>query len=1067
MCINNTAVRMDSGYINSLYDLGINSHPDDAISFRKVLECAPIKTEGFSATYIAQNLTSDVNAALSRLELSLSGNEFYALFYGPSGVWSNATFISNNGTSNRLQSSSFLPYRVGYSVAGTNFSPIEQLQRSDTTVTLLFLTNVALYPSPVTDPWFNAQIPTGLPPGTEILDISVVYGAQHPVSVLGCADWIEICYEDRDTGSQCAAVNSLAQANFTAESVQLKLNERQLAILDRFYGPIQNGISLPIDSGPDGGLLASTLAYGGASPSLPDNQWILELEKWFATVLISAQLYVTEWVTGYEVAAYDQFKKPPSKDHEWMCDNQIVQRNDHASFSVLGLAIILCFGGLAGVINLLLPNIWPRLRHRRDLSRYRNELWKHMELLEMQQAIQKGQSQNKHDKHESASTMDSLRGKLMPLVSFKSRRSVRKSYQELTLIPDTNPAAVEHAKTSFFTKWYKLCKQIKHEKIYSTLCTADKQIRLLNVSPTPDEHGRLSCILESVSLASDIPPRYEAISWRWGDTSHTRHITLNSELFLVPESAFEVLTEVCVKQSHSRVWLDILCINQENIDERSQQVPLMKDIYTLASQVVVWLGIDRPTVAQRAFESFDLLKRQYYWKTEKYTPSRNDIFRQSGSPIPAFTRDSLPQCDWKALEDFFSVSWFSRLWVCQEVMLNHTTLCLRGTHECSWFDIGLAAQWLIYCGYWRAEYMAKTLQAINSTALVWSYTYCLEPDWGNLLELSTARRAAEPLDHVYAFLGVLPSSSASERWAFNERDLQPDYRKDPRFVFAAATRVALFSREEFTNALTFLWLARVLVPPKSNDTGCSMLESDSDDWPSWVPRYHWTVDIDRGSPVPMTDWHNDDASGPHFGLHCVVRERLPLVLELKGVIVGKVRVVSADLDQRLIGCRDALSREVLCWRRWACALGVDEATIAMTLTSRKTHLDMDAALEPNFVDQYRSFIAECLPEHSFAPWTGCSQPYVDALWRGSANKKFFISDYGRIGMCHPHTKPGDCLCILFTGMSPFVLRPEKPYWRFVGAAYVHSIMHGEYVAETHKWWKSPSRRCAVRKFRIR
>lgn len=63
-----------------------------------------------------------------------------------------------------------------------------------------------------------------------------------------------------------------------------------------------------------------------------------------------------------------------------MCNNQIVQRNDHASFSVLGLAIILITGCIIMLFNSLLSTIWPRLRPLSRRGAYRDAQWESYEL---------------------------------------------------------------------------------------------------------------------------------------------------------------------------------------------------------------------------------------------------------------------------------------------------------------------------------------------------------------------------------------------------------------------------------------------------------------------------------------------------------------------------------------------------------------------------------------------------------------------------------------------------------------------------------------------------------------
>lgn len=113
MCINDTAVRLDSGYINTLDDLGINSPRADALSFRKTLECAPITTQGFTKTYNSQNLTNDTSSLLHSIGQSLQGSGFTAFFYGPNIAFDlDATFVFDNSSLHTSAGSTLVPYRV-------------------------------------------------------------------------------------------------------------------------------------------------------------------------------------------------------------------------------------------------------------------------------------------------------------------------------------------------------------------------------------------------------------------------------------------------------------------------------------------------------------------------------------------------------------------------------------------------------------------------------------------------------------------------------------------------------------------------------------------------------------------------------------------------------------------------------------------------------------------------------------------------------------------------------------------------------------------------------------------
>lgn len=103
MCTHGTVIRLDTGFVDSLYDLGINSHPSERVQFRKVTECTPIETDGFSKTYTNQNLTDDIADSFTGLQ-SIDGSTFTALYYGkdlvlgiePTFVFDNSTFDMDN-----------------------------------------------------------------------------------------------------------------------------------------------------------------------------------------------------------------------------------------------------------------------------------------------------------------------------------------------------------------------------------------------------------------------------------------------------------------------------------------------------------------------------------------------------------------------------------------------------------------------------------------------------------------------------------------------------------------------------------------------------------------------------------------------------------------------------------------------------------------------------------------------------------------------------------------------------------------------------------------------------------
>lgn len=135
---------------------------------------------------------------------------------------------------------------------------------------------------------------------------------------------------------------------------------------------------------------------------------------------------------------------------------------------------------------------------------------------------------------------------------------------------------------------------------YTRLDQSTRSIRLLSFvddAPGPGVH----CTLETFTL--DRCPPFVALSYTWGDHKPCRHITVNHQSLWVRENLFQALEMLSIEgarfsEDPSRemtligqyFWIDYLCINQEDLLERSQQVSLMADIFSGATCVVAWLG---------------------------------------------------------------------------------------------------------------------------------------------------------------------------------------------------------------------------------------------------------------------------------------------------------------------------------------------------------------------------------------------------------------------------------------------------------------------------------------------
>jgi hypothetical protein len=84
-------------------------------------------------------------------------------------------------------------------------------------------------------------------------------------------------------------------------------------------------------------------------------------------------------------------------------------------------------------------------------------------------------------------------------------------------------------------------------------------------------------------------PVYSALSYTWGDPTVTEEISVDGSPMQVTTNLKAGLKALRA-QAILAVWIDALCINQEDILEREQQVLRMQTIYSKAAEVIIWLG---------------------------------------------------------------------------------------------------------------------------------------------------------------------------------------------------------------------------------------------------------------------------------------------------------------------------------------------------------------------------------------------------------------------------------------------------------------------------------------------
>lgn len=113
-------------------------------------------------------------------------------------------------------------------------------------------------------------------------------------------------------------------------------------------------------------------------------------------------------------------------------------------------------------------------------------------------------------------------------------------------------------------------------------------IRLIRIHPAKSDTDPILCDLTEVPLGER--PRFEALSYTWGDQRSKKPIVLNGFKFGVGFNLFDALQYLRRRGDGKLFWIDAICIHQTDNAERNRQLRVMNHIYFRASTVVVWLG---------------------------------------------------------------------------------------------------------------------------------------------------------------------------------------------------------------------------------------------------------------------------------------------------------------------------------------------------------------------------------------------------------------------------------------------------------------------------------------------
>ncbi|KAM7184925.1 Heterokaryon incompatibility protein (HET) domain containing protein [Naviculisporaceae sp. PSN 640] len=599
-----------------------------------------------------------------------------------------------------------------------------------------------------------------------------------------------------------------------------------------------------------------------------------------------------------------------------------------------------------------------------------------------------------------------------------------------------------------------------------------KQIRLLRI---PRQHlfwGHLRCTLITVSM-DELPP-FKALSYRWGFakmTDQTELIFIDEKPLSIPSSAYQLLHACSSVFTDKLVWIDAICINQTDVEEKSRQLPLMKDIYSKAKKVIIWPGDEWDSgMAMR------ILKRALLASL---------LYEPSEEMLGEFFEKEWDRRAWNVLVKLWENPYFTRMWVIQEVVL--------GCWNVEIYHGGFSLPWAVFirannvCLRPRPRVGPRSplvpspvrtpalMDTIACIGLMCMLQYAAMEKRlgyfhiGHLLAPTVKSRATDPRDKVFALSGLLTDHALPENLL--------DYTKSTEEVFTETARIVL---EQERDPYALFAFAGIGWPSNL----CNL--------PSWAVDWSRSEMPNAFSDVFYVDFPFVTGKGSQDQPHRAQRRpsiRIhpedPRRVSVRGTVVDQVakdvEAAGSSAMAQETGTIIQFAQDLAKWYLKAKDL---------VKTYQHTYPHMGQSLEEAF---WRTVVADRAGDKRPAPayFEACSKIFekishcgikaygaeVEDLFRfgvevrdiwpteleteaqfheflhaigwATENRKFIVGDRGFLGLAPPLSKVSDLICLLDGAPTPVILRRQEEdsgsfagCYYLVGECYVHGLKTG-------------------------
>ncbi|CAO1599252.1 hypothetical protein XANCAGTX0491_002988 [Xanthoria calcicola] len=185
---------------------------------------------------------------------------------------------------------------------------------------------------------------------------------------------------------------------------------------------------------------------------------------------------------------------------------------------------------------------------------------------------------------------------------------------------------------------------------YSTLDPSASTTRLMNLMPGSFDDD-INISLETLDLANDDNREFEALSYAWGSKDNPLEISITDPSTNI-KASLPVTRDLALALRYLRLphltrtlWIDVICIDQQNLEERGHQVKRTGDVYHTARQVIIWLGpaTDDSALAVGVLHGISAMI-EVDWNTFTMRPTTQADANWANAQLPSLWDDKTLPC---------------------------------------------------------------------------------------------------------------------------------------------------------------------------------------------------------------------------------------------------------------------------------------------------------------------------------------------------------------------------------------------------------------------------------------